>query len=76
MTCWLRHKWNTWEQYEECGTAFPQFLTDATRTTYSEIRQRRTCILCGKAQDEWVSGPFGDSGNWTKIRYAKASQGD
>lgn len=50
------HKWTKWEQYEETGTAIPNrllFKSDQA-IRYVETRQRRTCLRCGKMQDERV----------------------
>lgn len=54
--CTLMHKWDRWEQYIETGTEILGRLApkaaQGQRVQYSEKRQRRTCIRCGKMQDE------------------------
>ena len=54
-----RHKWAKWEQYAEEGTEmlvgylYPADVRGKT-ISYKEFRQRRTCEVCGKMQDEKV----------------------
>jgi len=48
-SCFWGHKWSKWTQYKQ------ELIYNKTgRITY-EIRQRKTCLRCGKMQDEWVA---------------------
>ena len=49
--CW--HKWTKWEQYIYVGKVTSQFGKE-TDIPFSETSQKRTCIKCGKMQDERV----------------------
>jgi hypothetical protein len=48
--CW--HRWSKWTQYEWHGTVRSIFMSESV--SMSEGRQRRTCVKCGKMQDEKV----------------------
>ncbi len=54
------HKWSKWEQYEEHGTEILGRLAPKSvqgrEIYYSNLRQRRKCIKCGKVQNELVRG--------------------
>ncbi len=51
MFCW--HKWSKWEQYAEAGVkTYRKFPKE--RIPYSETRQKRRCMKCGKVQDEYI----------------------
>jgi hypothetical protein len=53
--CWLFHKWTKWEAYEWRGVIYPSYLSpDREPRPVSELRQRRHCERCGKAQDRLV----------------------
>lgn len=55
----LFHKWTKWEQYEEEGTStgvgllVPRELRGIA-VPYSESRQKKHCLKCGKIQDELI----------------------
>ena len=46
--CW--HKWTKWETYEN---QYRRIIRDNAYDCV-DIRQKRTCKKCGKAQDEFV----------------------
>jgi hypothetical protein len=56
--CIFFHKWGKWQQYEETGTMIPGMLTPKENRgktfNYSDSRQKRTCVECGRVQDELV----------------------
>lgn len=55
MSCFWRHKWSKWEQYQWRGTATQLWGKGAgNRIETAERRQRRKCELCGKEEDELV----------------------
>lgn len=52
----LLHKWSKWEQYTEEFYRYPR-LKDGSLgepIPYLEHRQRRTCKICGKVQEEKI----------------------
>lgn len=48
-SCFWGHKWTKWEQYAQ------PMIDRSNGQHYIDYRQRRTCIRCGKMQDELVS---------------------
>lgn len=54
--CLMFHKWDKWATYTESGTMIGGVLSPMKGKAfrYTEIRQRRCCLRCGKIQDEWV----------------------
>ncbi len=51
----LFHQWGKWEQYIQEGTKTMVHLVGAGGSfEYSENRQRRTCLRCGKVKDGLV----------------------
>lgn len=54
MSCFIFHQWSKWEQYEQTYSYY-DFKTGKTFDRYlSEHRQKRTCLICGKMQDQLV----------------------
>lgn len=52
---WLFHRWTRWETYEASVT---RVYHDLKEEHGSEIRQRRTCDICGLEQQRVVRPAF------------------
>ena len=53
--CWFLHSWSKWTQYEQTLTCVIKWGKAAGKQYDAmEKRQKRTCNLCGKAQDRLV----------------------
>ena len=46
-SCFWGHKWTKWEQYNAS-----MLLIADMKTEYKQLRQRRTCLRCGKMELE------------------------
>jgi len=46
------HKWSKWETYTWIGEVFYTRDTKGEYYTDIEKRQKRTCVICGKEQNE------------------------
>ncbi len=51
MRCWF-HKWSKWELYEWRGVVM--YCWTSQQVPVTELRQRRSCEVCGKTQDKRV----------------------
>jgi len=51
---WIAHQWSKWTQYEE-KYSFRYHSGELVHGYRTEIRQRRKCLICGKAQDVLVA---------------------
>lgn len=50
----LFHRWSLWVPYQH---DYHKVRLDGTVSpALCEVRQRRTCVVCGKMQDEFVRG--------------------
>lgn len=59
MICFFFHKWRKWDNYIETGhvTLHGFFVPKeerGQRMPYTQKRQRRECLRCGKHQDELI----------------------
>jgi len=51
------HKWSLWVPYEKTGRRW----TNGVFVDFAEVWQRRTCVKCGRLQDNFVRiGPMCD----------------
>ena len=59
-TCWFRHDWGRWKQYEERGRMFAMTKAGPSGVQdYIEVHQARSCGRCGKVEDQFVKdGPL------------------
>ena len=67
------HKWSLWVPYEESAMiqATSMGIAVGEPRPYVEVRQRRTCSVCGKTQDVLVKeGPMWPTGNPRERREA------
>ena len=60
----LRHRWSRWERYRHyyeflVGRSAPKSMW-GQRLRTTDLRQRRTCFVCGKLQDELLVEGFGE----------------
>ena len=58
MTCWFGHKWGKWTRYI-CQGKIQARWGGTEMIDFSELRQKRECEVCGRTQDEKVTGTFG-----------------
>ena len=58
-SCWIRHDWGMWEQYNQNRLLYPGILAPKKMQdrliTHVDKRQKRICKRCNKMQDELVS---------------------
>lgn len=52
VNCWWGHKWTKWHEYKRNFIVMP--TTVSKEYTTFEKRQRRTCLKCGKIEEEVI----------------------
>jgi hypothetical protein len=57
---WVACRWERWELYETTLTETHTMLSSVSVArdvplTYTELRERRRCAVCGRTQDRMVS---------------------